>query len=121
MPSPMLFSNLSMPRFLLGFDHLMNFNGEKRKLVLTGGESVEGMIRLRDELVPAMHRIGFHDRRVNPTPHVTLNYHHCRVQEERIEPIRWTVEEIVLVCSLNGRHRHVCLGCWPLRTGSWLN
>ncbi|MGE5152361.1 MAG: 2'-5' RNA ligase family protein, partial [Rhodospirillaceae bacterium] len=43
------------------------------------------------------------------TPHVTLLRDGQRVPEQRIEPIEWTVREIVLVHSLLGRaaHRHV--------------
>src|SRR5258708_14430169 len=93
-------ANLSMPRFALGVERLMNCRGEEQKLVLAGGEGVDGAIMLRNELVPEMHWIGFRDKQRNCNPHVTLDYQHCHIQEEAIEIIRWTVKEIFLVCSL---------------------
>ena len=46
------------------------------------------------------------------TPHVTLLYAERRVEEYPIEPIRWMVNEFVLVHSKNG---HAHLARWPLR------
>ena len=45
-------------------------------------------------------------------PHVTLLYAERSVEEHPIEPIRWTVNEFVLIHSMHG---HVHLARWPLR------
>ena len=48
------------------------------------------------------------------TPHVTLLRDRHRVPEQRIEPIEWTVRELVLVHSLIGRPAHRHLARWSL-------
>jgi 2'-5' RNA ligase len=48
------------------------------------------------------------------TPHVTLAYDDLLVPATPIEPIGWRVDELVLVHSLLGRHRHAVLGRWRL-------
>jgi 2'-5' RNA ligase len=45
------------------------------------------------------------------TPHVTMLYAERRVEECPIEPIRWMVNEFVLIHSRNG---HTHLARWPL-------
>ena len=49
------------------------------------------------------------------TPHLTLLFDERRVVERGVEPIGWTVRELVLVRSLHGQARHVALGRWPLK------
>jgi 2'-5' RNA ligase len=48
----------------------------------------------------------------NFTPHVTLLYDARDVEEHPIEPIGWTVNELVLIYSDRG---HFHLRRWPLR------
>lgn len=50
-----------------------------------------------------------------PVPHVTINYADDRKGNHKIEPIGWTVREIVLVESVVGRKKHVEHGRWQLR------
>ena len=50
-----------------------------------------------------------------PEPHVTINYRGDGLGARKMEPIGWTVREIVLVESVVGQTRHVVHGCWPLR------
>lgn len=47
-------------------------------------------------------------------PHVTLVYDEKRVKPAKIEPIGWTVRDVVLVHSRLGKTTHVHLGRWPL-------
>ena len=47
-------------------------------------------------------------------PHVTLGYDNPSPWSERIEPIGWTADELVLIDSLVGRTRHRLLGRWRL-------
>lgn len=48
-------------------------------------------------------------------PHVTLLYDSRAVTPEPVEPISWTVRELVLVHSLLGQTRHLVVDRWPLR------
>lgn len=98
-------SRVAMPSFRVGFDRAESFrNGA---LVLRGTDGVIGLEILQQRLSDAL------DGRPRParrfTPHVTLLRDGYCVPEQHIEPIEWTVREIVLVHSLIGRttHRHV--------------
>ena len=46
-------------------------------------------------------------------PHVTMAYGE-RVPELSVDPISWTVDEVVLIDSLVGQSKHVALGRWSL-------
>lgn len=50
------------------------------------------------------------------TPHLTLLYDDRIAATQAVEPVRWRVDEFVLVHSLLGRSRHVPLARWPLRS-----
>jgi 2'-5' RNA ligase len=50
-----------------------------------------------------------------PEPHVTINYRGDRLGSQKIVPIGWTVEEILLVESIVGQTTHVEHGRWRLR------
>jgi 2'-5' RNA ligase len=50
-----------------------------------------------------------------PEPHVTINYRGDRLGSQKIAPIGWTVEEILLVESIVGQTTHVEHGRWRLR------
>jgi RNA 2',3'-cyclic 3'-phosphodiesterase len=52
-----------------------------------------------------------------PEPHVTINYAGDRLRAQKIPPIGWTVDAILLVESVVGKATHVEHGRWPLRTG----
>ena len=49
-----------------------------------------------------------------PEPHLTINYAGDRQSAQKIEPIGWTVDEILLVESVVGKTTHVEHGRWPL-------
>lgn len=110
-------SALTMPRFLAGFDWLMKFGKHSNQpLALCGSEiGVGGIIMLRDELGTSLARRGFPLKRRDCTPHISLLYGDAHVEEQPIEEIRWTVSEVLLVCSQVGRRRHVVLEQWALR------
>jgi RNA 2',3'-cyclic 3'-phosphodiesterase len=109
-------ASITMPPFAVAFDYAMNFGRAQGPLVLCGSEGVAGITMLRRELLTAMSKIGFRGSR-SFEPHVTLLYQDCKVPEQAVKEIRWTVCEHTLVCSLRSRHRHVELGRWPLRGG----
>ncbi|HTR88012.1 MAG TPA: 2'-5' RNA ligase family protein [Reyranella sp.] len=98
-------AGVSMPQFKVGFDRVVSF--KQGALVLRGDESLIGLEILQQRVNDL-----FDDRprKARPfTPHVTLLYGNRRIEEEAIEPIEWTVKELVLVHSRLGRteHRHV--------------
>jgi RNA 2',3'-cyclic 3'-phosphodiesterase len=75
---------------------------------------VRQLVSFRRMFGAAMTRRGLRRRaNTNFMPHVTLLYDTRGVEEHPIEPISWTVNEIVLIHSVNG---HTHLACWPLRT-----
>ena len=49
-------------------------------------------------------------------PHVSLIYGDRQIERREITPIRWTVDELVLIHSVVGEARHIVLGRWPLQT-----
>jgi 2'-5' RNA ligase len=65
--------------------------------------------RLAQALPPLIHRI------LRFEPHMTLSYNGQPVAEHLIEPIRWRVDEFVLINSHSGKSIHEVVGCWPLR------
>lgn len=98
-------ADIIMPSFRVCFDRAESFkNGA---LVLRGDDGTIGLDILQQRLSDAMDGQPHKARAF--TPHVTLLRDGHRVPEQRIEPIEWTVREIVLVHSLLGRaaHRHV--------------
>jgi len=50
-----------------------------------------------------------------PEPHVTINYKGDRLNAQKMAPIGWMVEEIILMESIVGKTTHVEHGRWPLR------
>jgi 2'-5' RNA ligase len=101
-----------MPSFRVAFDRAMSFRSGA--LVLSGDDSVIGLQVLQQRLSDVL------DGRPRParrfTPHLTLLRDSQRVAAHPIEPISWTVREVVLVHSLVGRTRHRHLARLPLAT-----
>jgi 2'-5' RNA ligase len=98
-------AGVAMPPFRVAFDRALSFrNGA---FVLRGDDSLIGLEILQQRVSDAL------DDRLAParafTPHLTLLRDGRMIDEHPIEPIAWTVREVVLVHSLLGRttHRHV--------------
>jgi 2'-5' RNA ligase len=49
-------------------------------------------------------------------PHLTLLYDKQSSIKASVNPVTWTAEEIVLVCSEVGRTKYHRLGAWKLQT-----
>ncbi len=103
-------AQVAMPPFRVAFDRVMSFrNGA---LVLSGDDSVIGLEVLQQRLSDVL------DGRPRParpfTPHLTLLRDSQRVAKHPIEPISWTVREVILVHSLLGRTMHRHLARLPL-------
>lgn len=105
-------ASVTMPSFNVSFDRAESFrNGA---LVLRGDDGVIGLEILQQRLSDALDGM---PRKARPfTPHVTLLRDRYRVPEQPIEPIEWTVRELVLVHSPLGRATHRQLGRWTLGT-----
>jgi 2'-5' RNA ligase len=52
-----------------------------------------------------------------PEPHLTINYHGDRLRAQKMAPIGWTVDEILLVESIVGKTTHDVHGRWRLSPG----
>ncbi len=50
-----------------------------------------------------------------PEPHITINFRGDRLGAQKIPPIGWTVDEIILTESIVGKTTHVEHGRWRLR------
>ena len=107
-------SQVVMPAFRVGFDRAQSFkNGA---LVLRSEAEVIGLEILQQRLCDALDgRPG----KARPfTPYVTLLHDGYRVPEQRVEPIEWTVRELVLVHTVIGRMMHRHLTRWSLGDAS---
>lgn len=105
------------PVFDVQFDYVMSFenNGDRRALVMVGGEGVDGLREIRRQLEQAVARHLPKLRKPPPfNPHLTLLRDPRRVEEHRVEPVRWTARELVLTDSLIGRGRHIRMGARKL-------
>jgi 2'-5' RNA ligase len=101
----------SMP-FEVAFDRVTSFAGSD-VLALRGGDGVDGIVMFHHAFGVAMRKSGL-SAGSQFTPHITLLYDGCRIEEQFIEPIRWTVRDFVLVHSLRGRTKHIPLERWHL-------
>ena len=111
-------STIRMRPFAVAFNCLMCFSkgGGKRPLVLLGDDGVAGLTALQGLLGAALRNAGLgHRPQPGYTPHVTLMYGMLPIEERTIEPVAWTVRDVVLVHSHRGKGRHSYLGRWPLR------
>ena len=102
-------AGVKMAPFEVSFDRTASFGGRpgNRPLVLTGDDTLGRLKSLGHALDAAIAEKGMGRRaRRDFVPHVTLLYGDRAVDECPIAPIRWTVNEFVLIHSLNG-HAHL--------------
>lgn len=101
--------DVKMAPFEVSFDRTASFRGRpgNRPFVLVGGDTLGRLKSLGHALDAAIAERGMGRRaRRDFMPHVTLLYGDRAVDEYPIAPIRWTVNEFVLIHSLNG-HAHL--------------
>ncbi|HSI58471.1 MAG TPA: 2'-5' RNA ligase family protein [Ideonella sp.] len=118
--------SVEMAPFGVGFDRIGSLGGTGMGgLALTGAAGLKNLRQFQRALAMAMEaaEIGCHIRK-RFNPHVSLLYCQRHVAREPIAPIRWRVDELVLIDSLVGCGKHVDLGNWPLRSrqmsfGDW--
>jgi 2'-5' RNA ligase len=110
-------ARVSAEAFALTFDRFATFGrGTKsRPFVLFTSDAAEGLRGLHRELGAKLAAAGVkHDATRSFAPHLTLAHGTQPIATTAIEPIRWIVDEFVLVRSLQGRGRHVIEGRWRL-------
>ena len=87
-------------------------------IVLAGDEGVVDVRRLENEIGEVLERGRIREPSRHFSPHVTLMYDQTVIPTERLrQPVRWKVEEFVLIHSLLGESRHVVLQTFPLDGG----
>jgi RNA 2',3'-cyclic 3'-phosphodiesterase len=102
-------AGVKMTPFEVSFDRTASFRGRSgnRPFVLVGGDMLDRLKSLGHALEDAIAEKGMRRRaRRDFMPHITLLYGERAVDEYPIEPIYWTVNEFVLIHSLNG-HAHL--------------
>jgi 2'-5' RNA ligase len=110
-------TNATSPPFRVSLNGVMSFASKKAHypLVLVGDDGIVGLTRLYSSLYTAMRRVGLRRRESSDfTPHVTMLYDSQCIGEQAVEPICWTVNEIVLVLSYVGKTKYQSLGRWQL-------
>jgi 2'-5' RNA ligase len=109
---------VSADAFPIVFDHACSLVIKQRMLplVLLAEALPAPLFALRLKLGAAMARQGLQSGPAHSfTPHMTLLYDMRQIATCAIEPVTWTVRELVLVHSRHGETRHIWLGRWPLR------
>lgn len=97
---------------------LGQLSGSLRSVALRPTRTNRPLMELQRELERQVRAVGLSLRGdYRFSPHLTLFYRDAPPFSRRIEPIRWHVDEFVLIHSLVGRTEHRVLGCWPLRGG----
>ena len=104
--------------FTLRFDHLTTFGGapDHYPLVVSMDKASRGVNDIAAELHTACRKLGLTASRSSTvTPHVTLAYGAGFPEKRPLDqPITWTIDEITLIDSHQGKGRHEHLGTWPL-------
>jgi 2'-5' RNA ligase len=102
-------AGVKMSPFEVSFDRTASFGGRpgNHPVVLLGDETSDRLKSLGHVLSAAIAEKGMGRRAVRDfAPHVTLLYGERAIDEYPVEPIRWTVNEFVLIHSLQG-HAHL--------------
>jgi 2'-5' RNA ligase len=109
---------IEMAPFGVGFDRIGSLGGAGMGgLALTGSVELKALRQFQRTLATTMEAAGIgHQIRKRFNPHVSLLYCQQHVVREPIAPIRWRVDELVLIESLVGHGKHIDVGNWPLRS-----
>lgn len=111
-------SEVVWPAFDLRFDTFRSWGDErasKHPFVLTGGQGLEAVRELRDELVTRLVAHGLTAPVRDYEPHLTLRYDKRPAPAWPVELPGWIASEFVLVKSPQGQTRHDVIGRWPLQ------
>lgn len=110
--------SIEIAPFSVGFDRIGSLGGAGMGgLALTGAAELKKLREFQRALASAMKASGIgHHIRKHFNPHVSLLYCNEHLPREPIAPIRWRVDELVLIESLVGRGKHVVLSTWRLQS-----
>lgn len=78
-----------------------------------------GLRKLRDLLSQLLESLSLPFRKTNARPHISLDYGRMLDRTVNISPIRWDVDEMLLVKSINNEGRHELLGRFQLGDGQY--
>jgi 2'-5' RNA ligase len=113
-------AGVTMPSFDVVFDRVQTFNSKdrdeahRRYYLVLDGRDLPGLMRLNDLFRRAFVRCGSIAAMPSAfNPHLTLFYANRPIAPRDVPPIRWTVRDIALVQS--GQGRYVILKRWPLK------
>jgi 2'-5' RNA ligase len=103
----------SLRRFRVVFDRLVI---KPDRSLVTPAEPLAGVERCQEHLFMALAKSGLRLRKGHAAdPHVTLGYDGgVERPVAPIDPVSWWAEEVVLVRSVVGRHKHEFVERWPL-------
>lgn len=110
-------AGVAFPKFEVLFDQVKSFSvgRERNPLVLVGSDGLRPMRELHRVLGRELVRSGFGSTvRSQFEPHVTTLWGDRLIDAYPIAPIRWRVDEFVLVVSLVGHSQHLHVERWPL-------
>jgi RNA 2',3'-cyclic 3'-phosphodiesterase len=103
--------------FEVTFDQALSYrrHKESKAFVLSASKQrrLHGLKLFHQELGSALREIGCPVEK-SFTPHMTLLYDRQIVPERRVNPVRWRVNEFVLIHSFVGESRYEILGSWRL-------
>lgn len=103
--------------FVVEFSRVASWGrrAETPSVVLWGDEGDIGLNALHSELHKALWRADMAPRREPEfTPHMTLIHDSAEVPATPVDPVRWTVAEVVLIHAILGEGRHEVVGRLPL-------
>ena len=101
------------PPFEITLDRASSFGGQpmKHALVLAGSKDGNAELKAFHRLLAA--KLSNRGKSPSFTPHMTLLYDR-KIAEEPISPVRWKVNEVILVLSHVGATKYDRLGRWTL-------
>lgn len=89
--------------------------GSYRSVALRPGRANPALLACHRRIAGLAHSVGLAPRQdYRFGPHVTLGYDNPTPWSERVAPLRWIADELVLIHSRVGQTRHEVLGRWRL-------
>lgn len=90
-------------------------SGSGRSIALRPAHRSAALAGLHERLAERARAHGLVERSgYHFAPHLTLGYRDGTPFSQRVAPVTWVADEIVLIDSHVGRTRHAVLGRWPL-------
>jgi 2'-5' RNA ligase len=104
--------------FELVLDEVMSFShpGEPQAFVICSRQENEALMDLRRQIQEGLYQAGLpYNLGGHLTPHMTLLYDRKTVLPEKLgRPVRWNIQEFLLIHSIYGKSEHNVVGRWPL-------